>query len=162
MNIDLRTIRYCFALTLLVFTNAALVADEAKVPPRIHFIAGPDSHRVDEHEFIAGCHLLGNKFKSVFPETEFDVSVGWPSEAKQVESINAAGLIIIYCDGYTKHQLNNHYDKMEKLMKAGASLGLLHCGCEVDSVKKGDALRRWTGGAYQKYYSINPIWTCIN
>jgi hypothetical protein len=32
----------------------------------------------------------------------------------------------------------------------------------VDSVKKGDALRRWTGGAYQKYYSINPIWTCTS
>ena len=151
-----------FALFALTTFVTAPLAAETKKPPRIHFIAGLDSHAVDEHEFIAGCHLLGNKFKAVFPDTEFEVSVGWPTSAKQAEFIESAGLIIIYCDGYTKHQLNNHYDEMEALMKAGAGLGLLHCGCEVDSVEKGDALRDWTGGAYEKYYSINPIWTCTS
>lgn len=151
-----------FALAFLLIANSLSFAAETPPSPRIHFIAGPDSHAVDQHEFIAGCHLLGNAFKSVFPNTKFEVSVGWPTVEKQVEFIKSAQLIVIYCDGYTKHQLNNHYDEMERLMKAGASLGLLHCGCEVDSVTKGDALRRWTGGAYEKFYSVNPTWTCTS
>ena len=126
--------------------TTGVVAQDPDSPHRIHFIAGPDSHGVDQHEFIAGSHLLGNKFRSVYPATTFEVSVGWPTETQQTEFIKTADLIVVYCDGYTNHRLNGHYDKMEPLMQAGVSLGLLHCGCEVDTGPKGESLRNWTGG----------------
>ena len=87
-------------LMALLFSTALLAADK-----KIVLVAGKDSHRNGDHEFLAGCHLLANILNKSGQSVKVTVveERNWP---KSNQVFDEADAIIIYSDGHKAHPLN--------------------------------------------------------
>ncbi len=124
---------------------------------RIVLIAGSPSHGPGEHEFNAGCELLAKKLNEQ-PGIHADVHRnGWPDDDS---AFDGAAAVFIYCDGGDGHPAikPDRLKKLGELMDKGVGLGTCHYAVEVPKGPAGDAWLQWTGGYFETYWSVNPIW----
>ena len=137
---------------------------------KVVFVAGRDSHGYGAHEHEGGCRIL----KQALDESGLPIATsihtgGWPKDAKAFEG---ADTVVIYCDGGGNahmapgrgHVINHHLDQFEQLAQMGVGLVCLHYGVEVEKGtradgKAGDSFLRWTGGYFERHWSVNPHWT---
>jgi len=122
---------------------------------RIVFVAGKDSHGRGEHEFKAGCHLLAK----LLNENRSDINAvvtenGWPND---LSIFDGADVIVMYSDGGEGHMVIPHLEEVDKLVKKGIGMVVLHYAVEVPKGKAGDYFLNWFGGYFETYYSVNPV-----
>ncbi len=124
---------------------------------KIVFIAGAASHGSGEHEYRGGCRLLAKLLNENSNNVEAVVYDGkWPDDPTAFDDAKA---IVIYADGGEGHIIIPHMQEMEKLMKKGVGLVLLHYAVEIPKGELGDYFLNWIGGYFETYWSVNPYWT---
>jgi hypothetical protein len=136
-----------------------LQADRPKAEgkKKIVFIAGTRSHGYAAHAHYAGCTLLAKLLNQNVPGAEAVVyRDGWPKDPRALDGADA---IVIYADGGGGMPAIPHLDELDKLMKRGVGLALLHYAVEVPKGKPGDCLLDWIGGYFEVDWSVNPFWT---
>jgi hypothetical protein len=124
---------------------------------KIAFIAGLPSHGYAQHEYNAGCLLLGKCLSRGMPGVEcVFYNGGWP---KDPQALDRASAIVIFSDGLAGHPVLRHLDQLDKLMRRGAGLVCLHDAVGVPKGKPGDRLKYWLGGCCETSWPANPFWT---
>ncbi|WP_051350130.1 ThuA domain-containing protein [Dyadobacter alkalitolerans] len=135
---------------LLAFVSGHILAQ------KIVFIAGPDSHGKGEHEHQGGSTLLVKSIKEGLPGVNAVLlQSGWP---KDRAVLNDADAIVIYADGGGDHLLIPHLAEMDRLMKKGVGLVMLHFSLEVPAGDVGNHFKDWIGGYFEINWSVNPVW----
>ncbi|HTI70413.1 MAG TPA: ThuA domain-containing protein [Candidatus Limnocylindria bacterium] len=137
---------------LLLAANALRAANK-----EIVLIAGSPSHGVREHEFRAGCLLLGDCLNQMPGVHATIASNGWPQDPSILEKADA---IFVYCDGGDAHPAikPDRMKLLDGLAAKGVGIGMAHYAVEVPHGVPGLAMLRWTGGFYETYWSVNPTW----
>lgn len=124
---------------------------------KIVFIAGPASHGSSEHEYRGGCKLLAKLLNENTNNVEAVVYDGkWPSDPSAFDDVKA---IVIYADGGEGHMIIPHMQEIDKLMKKGVGLVLLHYAVEIPKGELGNYFLNWAGGYFETFWSVNPYWT---
>ena len=125
---------------------------------KIVFIAGNPSHGYAQHEHRAGCLLLAKCLNESMPNVAAVVcEQGWPS----AETLADAATIVVYADGGGAHPIMAHRDEIEKLMQKGVGLACIHYAVEVPADKLGAQFKRWIGGHFETFWSVNPEWKAV-
>ena len=167
MHTRSKVLRRITALALLFIAGAIVAQVPARTADkRIVLIAGRPSHPPGMHEFRAGC-LLFQKALSSFPGVTVQVyDMGWP--AKQVNgervddsaALDNADAVLIFSDGGKGHPAiqGDRAKVLDALAARGAGLGFAHYAVEVPAGAPGETMHRWSGGYYETYYSVNPMW----
>ncbi len=139
---------------LFVFTLTTMShAGEGK---KIVFIAGGPSHGYGSHEHYAGCMLLANCLHEALPNVETKVYKNeWPSEP---EALNDVDTLVVYADGGGGNPIARHLKEIGQLMQRGVGLACIHYAVEVEKGTPGDDMKKWIGGYYELYWSVNPTW----
>jgi type 1 glutamine amidotransferase len=146
-------------LTLLLLASPLIPGPaEAAEPKRIVLLAGSRSHGKGEHEFRAGALLLAHCLNQVPGVQAQVVSNGWPSDLTVFDSASA---VLIYADGGDGHPTikPERLKVLDALAARGVGIGAAHYGVEVPTGDPGFAMLRWTGGYFEKFWSVNPTWT---
>jgi len=146
-------------LLTAAFAASAGYAGEAKETKKLILIAGKASHGPGLHEFNAGS-ILFKKCLEGIEGLEVEVhNNGWVSDDKVLETADA---IVIYADGGGGHPAlqGNHRELLQKAVDRGAGMMMMHYAveCAPDDLSTGDVFREWIGGAYERGFSVNPIW----
>ncbi len=124
---------------------------------KVAFIAGKPSHSYAGHEHNAGCLLLAKLLNENVPQVLATVyRNGWPQDPTALDNADA---IVIFCDGGARHPVLPYLEPLDKLMKKGVGLALLHYAVEVPRGKEGQAFLDWTGGYFETDWSVNPHFT---
>ena len=144
----------CFGSLCCLFLASSLLQAADK---EILLIAGVPSHGPREHEFRAGCLLLGdclNKLPGVHATV---ASNGWPQDVSVFDNADA---VFVYCDGGDGHPAirPERIKLLDRLAAKGVGIGMAHYAVEVPHGMPGLAMLRWTGGYYETYWSVNPTW----
>ncbi|MEO5999211.1 MAG: ThuA domain-containing protein [Chitinophagaceae bacterium] len=123
---------------------------------RIVFIAGACSHGPGEHEHNAGCTLLAAQLnKHIGNLVEAVVYQGWPTDTSVLDK---AASIVLYMDGAEGHLALRHLEHLDALMKKGIGLACIHYAVEVPVDNGGPEFKRWLGGYFETFWSVNPHW----
>ncbi|MBM3900777.1 MAG: hypothetical protein FJ379_01580 [Verrucomicrobia bacterium] len=126
-------------------------------PRKLVLIAGKPSHGPGLHEFRAGNILLETRMRSV-PGLRVELHEhGWVRDEATFADADA---VVIFSDGGENHPAvqDGRLALLEKLVRRGAGIGMMHYGVEVPTEKGGTEFRRWIGGHYEHQFSCNPIW----
>ncbi|MCA9231218.1 MAG: ThuA domain-containing protein [Planctomycetales bacterium] len=145
--------RPSFVLCLVLCLPTFATAESAR---RVLFIAGGPSHNYGAHEHYAGCRLLAQTLKDSDLDVAVDISRGWPQEVELVESADA---IVIYCDGGERHLALDHVEQMQQQIDRGAGFVCLHYAVEVPKGEPNRLFLDWLGGCFEPDWSVNPHWT---
>ncbi len=123
---------------------------------KIIFIAGACSHGAGEHEHNAGCRLLAGELnKSMGDVSESIVYQGWPADTTV---LNSASAIVLYMDGGDRHLAIEHLEHLQALMNKGIGFTCLHYAVEVPTDRGGPEFKKWLGGYFETFWSVNPTW----
>ena len=126
-----------------------------KQKKKIVFIAGAPSHGKGEHEFKAGCTLLAKQLNEYTKNVNAVVyDSDWPADPSVLADADA---IVIFSDGGERHMIIPHLEEMDKLMKKGVGLVLLHYAVELPKGEKGNYFLNWVGGYFEPFWSVNPF-----
>ena len=138
------------------FRNLRLKRLPMEDKKKIVIIAGPKSHGHGAHEHNAGCLLLGKWLNENMPGVRAAVyRNGWPKDPSALDNADA---IAVFADGYDGHPLAGHIEEIDALMKKGVGLSLLHYATGIFKGKQGDCFIDWTGGLFERDWSVNPVW----
>ena len=138
------------------FHNILLKRLKLEDKKKVVFIAGPKSHGYAAHTHYAGCVLLAKMLNENLPGVLTAVyRDGWPKDPTALDNADA---IVIFSDGGGGMPAIPHLDKLDKLMKRGVGLALLHYAVEVPKEKAGKAMLDWVGGYFEAFWSVNPFW----
>ncbi len=143
-----------FLLLLAAFHALAAVAAE---PKQILLLAGGASHGRGEHEYRAGALLLARCLNTVTGVQAIVISNGWPAD---VTVFDHAAAVLLYADGGDGHPAirPERMRILDQLAARGVGIGAAHYGVEVPVGDPGFAMLRWTGGYFEKFWSVNPTW----
>jgi type 1 glutamine amidotransferase len=136
--------------------NPSSNVKELLAPKKVVFIAGACSHGPGQHEHNAGCTLLASQLNKQIPNlVQATVFQGWPPDSTV---LNDAAAIVLYMDGAEGHLALQHLRHLETLMKKGVGLACIHYAVEVPKDNGGPEFKRWIGGYFETFWSINPHW----
>ena len=148
-----------FPLIFVVLALFQALASNARAaePKRIVLLAGVPSHGRGEHEFRAGAILLAKCLATVPGVEALVVSNGWPADTKVFDG---AAAVVVYADGGDGHPAlkPERLKLLDQMASRGVGIGAAHYGVEVPTGDPGFAMLRWTGGYFEKYWSVNPTW----
>jgi type 1 glutamine amidotransferase len=124
---------------------------------KIVFLSGMPSHGYAQHEQYAGDMLLAKALNENVPGVVCEVyKHEWPNDE---HAFDGAAAIVIFCDGGEGHMAIPHLKQLGELMDKGVGLGCIHYGVEVPKGEVGDAFKKWIGGYFETFFSVNPTWT---
>ncbi len=130
--------------------------DTSAVKKKIVFIAGGPSHGSGEHEFQGGCTLLAGMLNANMKNVNAVVYNGsWPADPSVLADADA---IVVYSDGGGGHMIIPHLQEVDRLMKKGVGLVLLHYAVELPKGENGNYFLDWVGGYFETFWSVNPYW----
>jgi hypothetical protein len=122
---------------------------------KIVLVAGSNSFKPGEHEYLAGCALLADLLRQT-PGVAPVLAADWPTRP---ETFAGARAVVFFFDGGTKHGFlkGDRAAEVQKLMDAGVGLVQFH---QVADVPKdfGDRARGWAGAAFETGYSKRAHW----
>ncbi len=138
------------------FRNIRLKRLPMEDKKKIAFIAGLPSHGYGGHEHYAGCVLLAKCLNENVPQVHAVVyRNGWPQDPTALDNADA---IVVFSNGGGRQPLMGHLDEIDRLMKKGVGLGLIHYAVEVPKGEPGNHFLDWVGGYYETWWSVNPHW----
>ena len=143
--------------SLILVLGVAAGTASLHAEKKVLLIAGPPSHGPGAHEHNAGIQLLQKCLAGV-PGLKTEIALnGWPKNPKAFDGADA---IFIYADGGPRHIAlqDDHLAVLDRALRGGAGLGLLHFAVEPTKDKGQDEFLRWVGGAFEINWSVNPHW----
>ena len=143
--------------SLILVLGVAAGTASLHAEKKVLLIAGPPSHGPGAHEHNAGIQLLQKCLAGV-PGLKTEITLnGWPKNPKAFDGVDA---IFIYADGGPRHIAlqDDHLAVLDRALRGGAGLGLLHFAVEPTKDKGQDEFLRWVGGAFEINWSVNPHW----
>ncbi len=145
---------FSFALIALLCCQSALHADTKKIV----FISHLSSHGSGQHEYAAGCQVLGQWLTKAYGDDKIDYEhhLIWPENPDEV--FKDAATVVFFCSGGNGHLVNKHVKAFDKVMKRGVGLACLHYGVEVPIGPPGKGMLNWMGGYFETHWSVNPHW----
>lgn len=119
-------------------------------------IAG-DSGR-GAHEYDSGMRLFASCLSDVDGLRISVVTGGWPKDESMLETADA---IVFYSNGLGGHPAlqGNRLERLDGWVNGGMGIGMMHFAVDVPPDRGGEEFKRWIGGHYETYYSVNPFWT---
>jgi len=164
-----RSLTSIFLLALVWLAGPTLATAQPKTPAdldvevlpkdgksaKIVLIAGTNTYKPGEHEYVAGCAVLRDLLRQtpgVFPVLALD----WP---KNPETLAGAKAVVFFLDGGDKHPLlkGDHLAQMQKLADAGVGFVQMHQGVDVPK-DLGERMRGMSGAAWEKGFSQRGHW----
>ncbi len=145
----------CLVAGLLSIAQAVPAAAADK---KIVLIAGKRSHGKKTHAHKAGILLLARCLNEV-PGVKAEPHLGgWVGDSKDFDG---AATIVMYMDGRGGHEIlkKDRLEQIDKLMKKGVGLCLLHYAVDIPANRGGKEFLDWIGGYYEAGFSTNPHWT---
>nr|MBA4166437.1 hypothetical protein [Chitinophagaceae bacterium] len=147
--------RLLFLLTVLLIASTSFSQSPAK--KKIVLIPGHDSHGLGEHEHLGGCIMLAKWLNANVPDANAVITEqGWPKDTTILDNASA---IVMYSDGGDSHMAIPHLAHLDRLMNKGVGLLNLHYAVEVPKGEAGDDFKKWVGGYFESYWSVNPFWS---
>lgn len=151
--IKMFNIKHMMVLCVVVFlVFPVLSPSEAMAKDKkVVLLAGVKSHKPGEHEYektmMLFMHCLDTAPNVKRVSTEVHVN-GWPQDEKILDD---ADTIVIFCDGGSKglqHPLlkDGHMAVLEKQMKRGCGLVVIHWALNLPSKIGNETFLRWIGG----------------
>ena len=152
--IDHPSFRTFLTSTLLLVFSSLLLCGKTK----IILIAGKDSHGTNAHNWGEGVDLLSH---ALTQESGLDIETsifkgGWPDE---MSIFKDASSVVILSDGGGRHPINKHLKEFDKLADKGVGLVCVHYAVEVPKGAPGEMMKKWLGGYFEIFWSVNPHWT---
>lgn len=150
----------------VIAAQAELTEEQKRIPlevespdpklAKIVLLAGSPSNKAGQHEYFAGCALIADWLKQTPGTWPVLVADGWP---RNEEVLNNARTIVVYADGGSKLPFlePQRWEKMRKLMGAGAGLVMLHQAVDVPETQA-EELKNWLGGVWQKDIGSRGHW----
>jgi hypothetical protein len=154
------------AISAALVARAELTEEQKRIPlevepsdpklPKIILLAGSPSNKAGQHEYFAGCTLIAEWLKQTPGTWPVVVAEGWPRNEQVLEG---ARTIVVYADGGAKLPFlePQRWEKMRKLMDAGAGLVMLHQAVDVPEAQAGE-MKGWLGGVWQKDIGSRGHW----
>ena len=145
-----------FSIFILSITFS--ICEHSWAKTKIVLIAGKDSHGTSAHNWGDGVDLLSHaltKESALNIETAIHKG-GWPTDPS---IFNNAASVVILSDGGGRHPINKRLIEFDALAEKGVGLVCVHYAVEVPKGAPGDMLKKWLGGYFEVFWSINPHWT---
>ena len=143
---------------LLPLTTMFFLPNFSAAKFKIVLIAGKDSHGTSAHNWGDGVDLLSN---ALTKESGLDIETaiykgGWPTDSSIFENADS---VVILSDGGGRHPINKYLKEFDALAEKGVGLVCVHYAVEVPKGAPGDMLKKWLGGYFEVFWSVNPHWT---
>ena len=122
---------------------------------KIVLVAGSNFYKPGEHEYAAGCAVLGDLLRQT-PGVAPVLALDWP---KKAETLAGAKAVVCLFDGGDKHALlaADRMAQLRKLSDEGVGLVGLHQFVDVPK-DVGDRMRDLMGAAWEKGHSQRAHW----
>lgn len=145
-------------ILLTLGTLLATALTSLAAPKKIVFISHLSSHGNGQHEYGAGCQLIGKWLTEAYgaDKVTFEHHIIWPEDPE--EAFKDAATVVFFCSGGGGHLVNKHVKEFDKVMKRGVGLACLHYGVEVPIGPPGKGMLNWMGGYFETHWSVNPHW----
>ncbi|MDG0965586.1 MAG: NPCBM/NEW2 domain-containing protein, partial [Opitutales bacterium] len=145
-----------FLVSLLFVSFFSIYSSRAST--KVVLIAGKDSHGTNAHNWGEGVDLLSDALAN---QSGLDIQTvihkgGWPEDPSL---FNNAATVVILSDGGGRHPINKSLDQFDALAEKGVGLVCVHYAVEVPKGAPGDMLKKWLGGYFEVFWSVNPHWT---
>ena len=143
---------------LILFAWALIQSNTCFAKTKIVLIAGKDSHGSSAHNWGDGVDLLSNALtnQSGLPIETSIFKGGWPTDPS---IFNDAASVVVLSDGGGRHPINKHLKEFDALAEKGVGLVCVHYAVEVPKGAPGDMMKKWLGGYFEVFWSVNPHWT---
>jgi putative membrane-bound dehydrogenase-like protein len=147
-----------FIFSFLLLSIALTASKNSRATTKIVLIAGKDSHGTSAHNWGDGVDLLSN---ALVKESGFNIETavhkgGWPSDPS---ILKGAATVVILSDGGGRHPINKNLKEFDALAEKGVGLVCVHYAVEVPKGAPGDMMKKWLGGYFEVFWSVNPHWT---
>jgi len=145
-------------LSLAYFSFLHVSASPAETKTKIVLVAGKDSHGKGAHDWGPGVDLLSRALtqESGLPIVTAVHKGGWPTDPS---IFNDAATVVILSDGGGRHPINKSLKQFDALAEKGVGLVCVHYAVEVPKGAPGDMMKKWLGGYFEVFWSVNPHWT---
>ncbi len=152
-------------ISLLLLFAAMVPARAAEFPieelptdpkaAKIVLIAGSNSFKPGEHEYLAGLSVLADLLKQT-PGVAPVLAIDWP---KKPETLAGAKAIVFFFDGAEKSMVLKE-DRLAQIQKlADSGVGIVHFHQVIDYPKDlGERARALAGAAWEKGHSQRAHW----
>ena len=133
---------------------SAQTAPPKPLTRKVVFLAGTKSHGPGDHEYERGLRQLAHALRTSPDTAGWRAEVhldGWPEDARTLEDADA---IVVYADGSDRdpkaHPLlqGNRLEVLERQMRRGCGLVLLHYATFAPVGRGGDQYLDWVGGFF--------------
>ena len=143
---------------LILFSLLGLLCYTLSGKTRVVLIAGKDSHGSNAHNWGEGVDLLSNALtrESRLPIETAIFKGGWPTDSSIFKD---AATVVILSDGGGRHPLNKNLKEFKSLADKGVGLVCVHYAVEVPKGTPGEMMKKWLGGYFEIFWSVNPHWT---
>src|SRR5262249_9087535 len=135
---------------LSVFASMALAAPSVAAPKRLLLVGqGPDGHPEQTHEYLAGLKVLEKCLKPVadLEVTAVRANEPWKEGPELLE--RADGVVLFLSEGAKWMQADpKRREALERMMKRGGGLVVLHCAMGTKDAKPIDACLELLGGCH--------------
>ena len=147
-----------FIFSFLLLSIALTASKNSRATTKIVLIAGKDSHGTSAHNWGDGVDLLSN---ALVKESGLNIETavhkgGWPSDPS---ILKGAATVVILSDGGGRHPINKSLKEFDALAEKGVGLVCVHYAVEVPKGAPGDMMKKWLGGYFEVFWSVNPHWT---
>ena len=151
-----RNLVLLFGLALLGMSIAAgsRPADAASADGKkqIVFVHGKASHGYGGHAYGPAFRMLARILNENVPAVEAIVV----QDDQDLDCLDRADAIVLGSDG--GRLVKTLGDRLEPLMQKGVGLACIHYTVDPTDPKAVQRLVDWIGGAYEKFWSVNPHW----
>ena len=151
-----RNLVLLFGLALLGMSIAAgsRPADAAPADGKkqIVFVHGKASHGYGGHAYGPAFRMLARILNENVPAVEAIVV----QDDQDLDCLDRADAIVLGSDG--GRLVKTLGDRLEPLMQKGVGLACIHYTVDPTDPKAVQRLVDWIGGAYEKFWSVNPHW----
>lgn len=145
----------CVLTLILAVTGCwavARTAEAADGAKKIVFVHGRATHGYGGHAYGPAFRMLAEILNENVPAVRAVVL----QEDHDLSAMESADAIVLGSDGGALvKQLG---DRLEPLMKKGVGLGCIHFTLDPNDPVAVKRLIDWIGGAYERYWSVNPHW----
>jgi hypothetical protein len=124
----------------------------AKDVKRIVFVADTAPHGPrGNHEFLAAAIFLARGINDHYPNAYATVHTinKWPKDLKYADAI----IVLLNHGGSAVNPA------VKEATGRGAGFMAVHYGVEVNKGEQGEHYKKWIGGYFETFWSVNPWWT---
>lgn len=140
-----------FSATMAAVSQTVQAAP-AEAKKQIVFVHGKASHGYGGHAYGPAFRMLARILNENVPAVEAIVV----QDDQDLAILDSADAIVLGSDG--GRLVKTLGDRLEPLMQKGVGLACIHYTVDPSDPNAVKRLIDWIGGAYERYWSVNPHW----